>query len=122
MPYKDHNKQQEAWRRYYHRNKVSFRIRFDMKRRKLRDEIWRLKSIPCLDCKTSFPPCAMQFDHIKGKKRDTIARLVNNGMAKALGKEMKKCEIICSNCHSIRTFKRSHTKKQWENMVAMAER
>lgn len=59
---------------------------------------------PCMDCGGNFPPCAMDFDHVRGEKQ------FNVGLAKnltQLAKEIAKCELVCANCHRIRTFTRS---------------
>jgi hypothetical protein len=48
----------------------------------------------------------MQFDHVKGKKIG-ISRAVNYGYSiNNIMKEISKCEIVCANCHAIRTFTR----------------
>lgn len=65
------------------------------------------KSKPCVDCGGIFHPAAMTFDHLPGteKIRD-ISTLVVRGcmvMAKA---EMEKCELVCANCHAVRTYMR----------------
>lgn len=70
------------------------------------DKINNLKSKPCTDCENTFPPEAMDFDHIQDNKEYEIARLVvSNSMTKALA-EIAKCELVCANCHRIRTKKR----------------
>jgi hypothetical protein len=58
---------------------------------------------PCMDCGGMFPPVAMDFDHVRGKK------LFNVGMAKsleALDSEIEKCDLVCANCHRVRTATR----------------
>ena len=70
------------------------------------EKINTLKSAPCTDCKNTFPPEAMDFDHIEDNKEYSIAKLVSsNSMTKAL-LEIAKCELVCANCHRIRTKKR----------------
>ena len=63
-----------------------------------------LKFDPCIDCGNSFLPCAMDFDHVKGKT-DNIGRMMCRSF-KNIVKELKKCELVCANCHRIRTWKR----------------
>lgn len=61
---------------------------------------------PCTDCGQVFPPCVMDFDHVRGTKK------FNVGLAKnltQLAQEIEKCELVCANCHRIRTFTRSRS-------------
>lgn len=63
-----------------------------------------LKSRPCMDCGGTFPPCAMDFDHRDPtKKQINIARYSGGGLSPKLLAELEHCDIICSNCHRIRT-------------------
>lgn len=61
-----------------------------------------LKAAPCSDCGGTFPPCAMDFDHVRGEKRRGIAAAIGRSRA-ALLRELEKCELVCANCHRIRT-------------------
>ena len=66
------------------------------------------ESSPCTDCGNFFPYYVMDFDHVHGKKTDGIARLARGyGGKKKLLEEIEKCELVCSNCHRIRTYERS---------------
>lgn len=59
---------------------------------------------PCADCGGSFPLLCMDFDHVRGEKRSAISNLVWEGASvQALKDEIAKCEVVCSNCHRIRT-------------------
>ena len=72
-------------------------------RQRWRDEISEIKKVPCLDCKGTFPPECMDFDHVVEGKSDNIARLITKGNWQNVLEEIKKCEIVCANCHRIRT-------------------
>ena len=65
-----------------------------------------LRDRPCTDCKQSFPVVCMDFDHVRGKKKFNIGKAFSRPK-KAILKEIAKCEVVCSNCHRIRTYKRS---------------
>ena len=57
---------------------------------------------PCLDCKGSFKPSQMDFDHIDpDNKIDTIARMTGEPTERLLA-EIKKCHLVCANCHRVR--------------------
>ena len=48
----------------------------------------------------------LDFDHIKDKKYN-VSRMIHDGFTWAsIKKEIAKCEIVCANCHRIRTYKR----------------
>ena len=53
----------------------------------------------CADCKESFPYPAMDFDHVAEGKVDDISTLARLGNAQAVFDEIKKCEIVCCECH-----------------------
>lgn len=62
------------------------------------------RDIPCADCGGTFPPCCMHFDHVPERG----PKLFNLGAAshsiKAVQAEIEKCDIVCANCHAIRTW------------------
>lgn len=54
----------------------------------------------------------MDFDHVKGNKVSGIAIMVGYktiSMEELLA-EMEKCELVCANCHRIRTKKRAEVR------------
>lgn len=61
-----------------------------------------------MDCGIIYPPYVMDFDHKEGQKKlNSVARLVHNGWSKKrLLEEMVKCDLVCANCHRVRTYKR----------------
>ena len=74
---------------------------------KLRSEYREHKSKPCTDCGIMYPPYVMEFDHL-GDKLYNISDIVRNGCKKKYLAEIAKCELVCSNCHRIRTHNRRH--------------
>ncbi len=72
----------------------------------MRKYIINIKNVPCMDCKVSYPSYVMDFDHREGEiKIKEISRLLNCSK-QLIDKEISKCDIVCSNCHRIRTHKR----------------
>jgi hypothetical protein len=62
---------------------------------------------PCADCKLKWPPYVMQWDHLPGSvKVANVSDLARRGAKTAAMTEMKKCELVCGNCHAIRTNNR----------------
>lgn len=65
-----------------------------------------LKNNPCTDCGGIFHPQAMHWDHLTDKRKD-VATMVHHGYSKAaITKELLKCELVCANCHAVRTVTR----------------
>ena len=67
-----------------------------------------LKSKPCTDCGNCFPACCMDFDHQpESKKAYNIGSMFAHHYSRELiQSELDKCELVCSNCHRIRTRNR----------------
>jgi hypothetical protein len=65
---------------------------------------------PCLDCKISYPYYVMDFDHVRGRKHKNVMELIPTLSKKLIDEEIAKCEIVCSNCHRIRTHDRKTVK------------
>ena len=60
-----------------------------------------------MDCKNRFPVCAMQYDHVRGEKSDNVSTMVAEGREwSVIETEIAKCELVCANCHAIRTMER----------------
>src|SRR5581483_6981527 len=70
----------------------------------------QLKDAPCTDCGQKFHPVAMQWDHIRGDKIDEVSNLMKRKNMTAVLEELKKCELVCSNCHAVRTYERKLAK------------
>jgi len=49
----------------------------------------------------------MTFDHLPGtNKRGHVSNLLYASYRKVLLDEIAKCELVCANCHAVRTFMR----------------
>lgn len=61
----------------------------------------------CADCGFNAHPAALEFDHLPGtKKLFNIGEEIGNRSVESLWKEIAKCDVVCANCHNIRTFNR----------------
>ena len=66
----------------------------------------KIKDVPCSDCGGKFPSYCMDFDHRNPKeKKYVIAWMPPRHGKKRILEEIAKCDIVCSNCHRIRTHK-----------------
>lgn len=113
MPYKDPTdplnieKARASRRKHYHNNKETYIARAKARTAELSQIVRERKDVPCTDCGERYPFYVMQFDHLDAStKVKDISQLVSYGNLKALLEEMDKCEVVCANCHAIRTFKR----------------
>ena len=106
MPSKDIEKRRAAIRKHYYANREMY-IKKALKRKKqIRDWLREYKeSLPCVDCKTYFPYYVMDFDHLSDKLIE-INKLINSCSMTKIRAEIAKCELVCSNCHRIRTYNR----------------
>ena len=72
-----------------------------------RELVNKAKRVPCADCKNTYPLCVMDFDHVSGDKRMGISEAAVGALSlRKLKEEMSKCEVVCANCHRIRTARR----------------
>lgn len=109
MPYADPKDPRiaQARRRHYEGNKASYMARAEVRRRASQAFVQSQKQKPCLDCGGRFPPVAMDFDHIGDDKTADLCRMAHDGYSvKRLMEEIAKCELVCANCHRVRTQSR----------------
>lgn len=60
------------------------------------------ESQSCADCGKYYPYYVMQFDHVRGEKKFTLATRSASFGSKKFMDELKKCDLVCANCHMIR--------------------
>lgn len=71
----------------------------------------------CVDCGWAGHPRALEFDHLPGSvKSANIASMVAHTTYSLddIRAEMAKCEVVCANCHRIRTYNREHGNAGWD--------
>ena len=100
-----------AWRAWYtkesnrQRHLAQLSRRRKARRKRHKSLINQLKSAPCKDCGQTFPPYVMDFDHVASKVAPVSLLATTHG-TDALRTEIAKCEVVCANCHRIRTYER----------------
>jgi hypothetical protein len=111
MPYKDPVKQKQAQRRSYlkhkerlasssQRNKINAQNKVLKKRKRI--FVNKVKSIfGCRICNYRKCLSALEFHHIDSTQKDiAISRLISgNWSVASIKKEMRKCVVLCANCH-----------------------
>mgnify|MGYP001617185719 FL=1 len=62
----------------------------------------------CIDCGYKEHQAALDFDHINDNK---LFNIMCDGLTRpwlTLIAEVVKCEVVCANCHRIRSYRRLH--------------
>jgi hypothetical protein len=59
----------------------------------------------CFDCGYDADADALELDHVRGVKFRAVSALTTASDA-VLAVEIAKCDVVCANCHSIRTANR----------------
>lgn len=116
MPYNSKQKQSDYHKQWYADNKADYvkkvQERNIMYKNRNRKFVQRYKQMfACTDCGVKYHFSQMDFDHIAYDKVDAVARLVNapSSLTK-IKAEIRKCELVCSNCHRFRTWTRMQEK------------
>jgi hypothetical protein len=100
--------EQKEKNRLYRLSHRQERLEQGRKRRfNARELVSLIKSVPCADCNIQYPVCVMDLDHVRGVKFKNVSTMIDNTAGlKSIMAEVDKCEVVCSNCHRIRTAAR----------------
>jgi hypothetical protein len=60
----------------------------------------------CVDCGYNKHPDVLEFDHLPDKKKSFELSDARWRTITAIKKEVAKCEVVCANCHRLRTYTR----------------
>lgn len=109
MPYKDESvrkqKHAEYSRKHYEKNKEEVKLKTKTTRKEEMAKWYAYKAtLKCTNCGFAHIAC-LDFHHVDpSTKLDSVHRLVNNGQFALAKEEMKKCIVLCANCHRIHHF------------------
>jgi hypothetical protein len=99
--------ERERYARLRESERARMKVNSDNARKRNREYVWELKSNPCTDCGQIYHPTAMQFDHTDTDKEFNVSDMVKNGFSLTrIQEEINKCELVCANCHAVRTYER----------------
>lgn len=62
--------------------------------------------VPCADCGEVFPAPLMHWDHLPGYAKLGAISSIMRRKRTSVFDELKKCQLVCANCHAIRTARR----------------
>ena len=66
------------------------------------------EGMPCADCGHVFPVYVMHWDHLPGfEKIGEISTMVAHRNRETVLEELGKCQLVCANCHVMRTVGRA---------------
>ena len=88
-------------------------------RQRLREWVSGLKvEAGCADCGYNAHPAALDFDHLPGTEKTLDVTQLVHGMASRarILAEIAKCEVVCANCHRVRTHVRGQN-AHWPRAV-----
>lgn len=68
------------------------------------------KGKPCVDCGRTFPPEAVDLDHVRGEKKFLVSAAWRWASVEKLKEELGKCETVCACCHRIRSKARGQSR------------
>jgi len=88
------------------------RIASNVQRAKTRQLVNQIKNSPCIDCGLLYEPVCMDFDHLDTTTRYCMEFSQLRGSTNKILEEIKKCELVCSNCHRVRTYERKMKNKK----------
>ncbi len=60
----------------------------------------------CTDCGYAEHPQALEFDHLGGKVSEVAKMVGKTTSLETILAEIDKCEVVCANCHRLRTARR----------------
>lgn len=67
----------------------------------------------CCECGYNKHPSALDFDHIDpSKKLFDISRKIVFSKFSDLMEEIKKCRVVCANCHRIHSYESGHSENK----------
>ena len=83
--------------------RIRERRKSDKRRERNRERAFQYLGNKCKDCGND-DRRVLEFDHLRDKI-STIAKLLGRKW-EVVQEELEKCELVCGNCHNIRTYER----------------
>lgn len=93
-------------RDWYAKNKKTEIVRVLKRKNSMREWLFNLKlTLKCEQCGMAHPGC-LEFHHLDAAAKSfAISAGISNGKSKeTILAEMKKCRVLCSNCHKIEHY------------------
>ena len=117
MPYKDpevrKRKHAEYSKKYYEANKPTEKIRLlhNKKQKKVEWDVYKA-TLKCINCGENHP-ATFDFHHVNPEeKKYSVNDLVSNKRWARVYEEIKKCIVLCANCHRKHHYEEDQQKKK----------
>lgn len=109
MPYVDKDRI-KPWKALYNKehyllNKERKQVTDKQRRAKMAILHDLAKAHPCTDCGSRYPACVMDWDHVNDEKTKNVSEFKTSAPSRMFA-EIAKCELVCANCHRVRTTDR----------------
>jgi hypothetical protein len=113
MGYTDPDKQREYQREWVKKRRQQGLINHDCYRERNREYVIHQKAERdnrCMDCHRVFPYFVLDFDHREDQEKfNSLSKMVSSKWRLArLDEEIQKCDLVCANCHRVRTHERGY--------------
>lgn len=92
-------------RKEYRLNNGAHIVRDRARKYKGTELVNQLKNKPCMDCCVKYPLYVMHFDHRDPKEKRRSLSAMSTYSDKTIREEASKCDVVCANCHAMRTHK-----------------
>ena len=116
-------KRRETWRDHYHKYGSSYRKRAVERTKGIRNDLRQrmleyLQDKTCVVCGIN-DVRVLEFDHVnRATKSFSIARALTNTFSwSRILEEIAKCQILCANCHKIKTANESNWYKKGKSVA-----
>ncbi len=96
----------EKTREHYWNNKAFYLARNARLESSNLAAIREAKNKPCADCGICYPFYVMDFDHREGTEKSFHVSQMKRWPLKTILLEIAKCDVVCANCHRIRSHNR----------------
>ena len=108
---------------YYARNRDREIERVRRRQGARLDLLRELRRRPCADCDRRYEPHQMDFDH-RNPPTKSFRLSSSRGMLAGeadLRREIAKCDVVCANCHRVRTIRAERARHKCEGVERTKE-
>lgn len=107
------DRQRQASKRHYQKNRKKIIADVNKYKIKKREE-WQAykKTLKCVQCGAAHP-AIIDFHHVNRNdpNKQKVHKLICSGRFAAAYEEIKKCMVLCANCHRILHYEERNTKE-----------
>lgn len=98
----------EVYNIRYQKNPKYYRVKGKEQRDRIREKlIAYLMAHPCKDCENK-DIRVLEFDHLNpAEKEYDVSTMLHRFSWETILREIAKCDVVCANCHKIRTSERN---------------